>query len=194
MDGEFRFGEILILFAAVFILILLVDVLLRERRKIKEAQQPEAVPTDTKLTEHVEQTAEDLLIVHVIAKNGGYFAAYDLLQAISTTGMQYGPMNIFHYYDEASSGKVSLFNLASATEPGEFDLDHMGDFSCAGLTLFMNMRQVPDPMEAFEIMLVTAEQLADDLEGDLCAAHRMPWNEEIMKYYQDKIMNYQNRV
>ena len=189
MDGEFRFGELLILFAAVFILILLVDVLLRERRKMKAAEPK--LSGETKSPEHF---AEDFLIIHVIAKNGGYFASYDLLQVISTTGMQYGPMNIFHYYDEASSGKVSLFNLASATEPGEFDLDHMGDFSCAGLTLFMNMRQVPDPMEAFEIMLVTAEQLAEDLEGDLCAAHRIPWNEEIMKYYQDKIISYQKRV
>ena len=196
MDGEFRFGVILILIAAVLILILLIDAWFRERRKkIKEELQEPIVihhPPETKTT--VQYILDDLIIIHVIAKQGGHFASYDLLQAISATGMQYGAMNIFHYYLDTSNDKISLFNLASATEPGEFDLNQMGDFSCAGLTLFMNMRQVPDAMEAFEAMLHTAEQLADDLQGDIYTAHQAPWSDEILLQHHEKIINYQRIV
>ena len=66
----------------------------------------------------------DLLMISIMAKPDSRFGSYDLLQAISATGMQFGPMNIFHYYLPAGGNQVSLFSLASATEPGEFDLEY----------------------------------------------------------------------
>lgn len=150
----------------------------------------ETFPTDIK--KEAASSLQDLLVINVIAKNGAQFASYDLLQSISATGMQYGAMNIFHYYEHTSMGRFTLFSLASATEPGEFDLNHMGDFSCAGLTLFMNIRQVPDAIDAFEIMLDTAEQLADDLGGELQAGPYIPWSNEIKQQYQKKVLMYQN--
>ncbi len=133
--------------------------------------------------------ANDLLVMSVLAQTGCHFAAYDLLQAISATGLRFGEMNIFHYRE---AGEV-LFSLASATEPGEFDLDHIGDFSCDGLTLFMNMRETADPQHAFELMLATAEQLAEDLDGELRAWHRTPWSDEILKQYEQKVLQYDSR-
>jgi len=135
------------------------------------------------MTDHV----GDLIIINVIAKPGQHFASYDLLQAISATGMRFGAMNIFHYYSKVAMDKKTLFSLASATEPGEFDLNRMGDFSCKGLTLFMNLHQVPDRGEAFALMLSAAEQLAEDLRGELQTGSREPWNDEIRQQYQTRI-------
>jgi cell division protein ZipA len=135
--------------------------------------------------------ARNLLVMNVFAKNNHQFFSYDLLQAISATGMQYGEMNIFHHYQLTSEGRVSLFSLASATEPGYFDIDRMGDFSCAGLTLFTNLKDVPDAKVAFELMLKTAEQLADDLDGELRANPRTPWNDTVLNQYQQKVARYQ---
>jgi cell division protein ZipA len=130
---------------------------------------------------------EDFIIISVIAKPNQPFASYDLLQTISATGMQFGAMNIFHYYSPFTMDKKPLFSLASATEPGEFDLNQIGNFSCRGLTLFMNLHQ-PDKMNAFTLMLETAEQLAEDLQGELRTAHREPWTNEIKQRYLDKIL------
>jgi cell division protein ZipA len=138
------------------------------------------------------QAKSDLLVISVFAKSDDQFASYDLLQAIAATGMQFGEMNIFHYYAEDELGhKITLFNLVSATEPGDFDLDRMGEFSCIGLTLFLSLSQVPDPQQAFERMLTTAEQLADDLDGELRAGHRMPWNDDVLNDYLRKVAHYQ---
>lgn len=131
----------------------------------------------------------DFIIINVIAKNGGYFASYDLLQAILATGMQYGSMNIFHFVEDSPRGKITLFSLASATEPGEFDLNNVGNISCAGLTLFMNIARVPDPGDVFVLMLETAEQLAQDLNGELRAAPNIPWSDDVFHHYENKIVN-----
>lgn len=131
--------------------------------------------------------AGDFIIINVIAKPGQHFASYDLLQAISATGMQFGAMNIFHYYSKVAMDKKPLFSLASATEPGEFDLNRMGDFSCKGLTLFMNLHPVPDKGEAFALMLSAAEQLAEDLQGELQSGNREPWSNEIKQQYLTRI-------
>ena len=117
------------------------------------------------------------------------FASYDLLQAISATGMQYGAMNIFHFVEDSPRGKLTLFSLASATEPGEFDLNNVGNLSCAGLTLFMNIARVPDPGDVFVLMLETAEQLAEDLDGELRAAPNIPWSDDVFHHYENKIVN-----
>jgi cell division protein ZipA len=130
---------------------------------------------------------DSLLVISVLAKPNQSFVSYGLLQAISSAGMQFGEMNIFHYYLPTLQGKVTLFSLASATKPGVFDLNKMGGFSCAGLTLFMDMKNVPDPEQAFELMLSVAEQLADDLDGELRAGQKNPWNNETLNQYRSKV-------
>jgi cell division protein ZipA len=130
-----------------------------------------------------------LLVISVLAKSGQTFASYDLLQAISAAGMQFGEMNVFHYYLPTLTGKITLFSLASATKPGYFDMDNMGNFSCAGLTLFLDIQSVPDPEQALDLMLKTAEQLVDDLDGELRAGQKNPWTEETLQSYRRKVMS-----
>lgn len=131
----------------------------------------------------MENTIPDLIIIHVVAKPNQHFASYDLLQAIAATGMQFGAMNIFHYYSPSTIDKKPLFSLASATEPGEFDLNNIGNFSCNGLTLFMSTNQVPNQMKAFTLMVNAAEQLAEDLQGHMLTGSRELWNNDTTKHY-----------
>lgn len=140
------------------------------------------------MTIDVGNITQDFIIINVVAKPNQPFASYDLLQAITATGMQFGAMNIFHYYSPSSMEKKPLFSLASATEPGEFDLNQIGNFTCQGLTLFMNTRQQMDTKKAFTLMVETAEQLAEDLQGELRAGSRQPWNEQIKQQYLEKMV------
>src|SRR3990167_3842499 len=111
----------------------------------------------------VHHVPENLFILSVMAKPDAHFASYDLLQAISHAGLQFGEMNIFHYYQTTVNGKTKLFSLASANKPGDFDMNNIGNFSCTGLMLFMNKTDVPDPQQTFKLMLDTAEKLTEDL-------------------------------
>ncbi|MES2217033.1 MAG: cell division protein ZipA [Pseudomonadota bacterium] len=135
--------------------------------------------------------ADDFLILTVTAKANHKFASYDLVQSITATGMQYGDMNIFHYAVPSEQGSQTLFSLASATKPGDFNLDRIGDISCSGLTLFTNLPAVANPELAFELMLKTAEQLADDLDGELRADTRAIFTAETLKRYHLKVAQHQ---
>jgi cell division protein ZipA len=153
---------------------------------VKEVLKPQTTTTVKR-----KEIGSDLISIYVVAKNGGKFASYDLLQAISATGMQFGEMNIFHYYSNTGFARKALFSLASITAPGDFDLDRMGTFSCAGLSLFTQLGDVPNPQQAFELMLKAAEQLADDLDGELRASPRTLWNNEVLSQYQHKVLEFQ---
>ncbi len=155
-----------------------------------EMAEPEAVIEKPVKPVHSAASQDSLLIMSVMAKPNNRFASYDLLQAITTAGLQYGEMNIFHYYQQTMTGKTTLFSLASANKPGDFDLNNMGDFSCTGLVFFMDIARLFDPQNAFRLMLETAERLAEDLEGELRADPRTPWNEKKVWQYQQKIMQY----
>lgn len=150
-----------------------------------ENQTKENIKIDTK-----ENPYDDLLIISVMARPGAVFSSYDLLHAISAAGMQFGEMKIFHYYLPTEGGRLTLFSLASATKPGHFDLDKIGDFSCAGLTLFTNLREVPDPEEAFELMYSTAEQLAEDLDGELRGEQFIPWSDITLQKLQERVLQF----
>lgn len=133
-------------------------------------------------TSHFEQ----LLVIHVMAQSEQSFMGYELLQALLTIGLRYGDMHIFHRYQSYKGSMRLLFSLASATEPGTFDLNNMGGFSCRGLSLFMNLNHLKyDAHEAFELMWETAQQLAYELGGDIYNDIRQPLgSEELAKYRQ----------
>jgi cell division protein ZipA len=151
---------------------------------------PEDEQPVVSLQDHAEPKAsdDDIIIISVLAKPPEQFASYDLLQAIAATGMKFGDMNIFHYYDSTDAGNVTLFSLASATNPGTFDLNHMGDFACVGLSLFMNKKMVLHPRQVLLTLLEKAQQLAEDLNGELrIGTERTPWNEEIIQNYLNQM-------
>lgn len=130
-------------------------------------------------------SSDDLIIMSIVAKPGQAFVGYDLLQAISATGMKFGPMNIFHYY-ASEHETIPLFSLSSMTEPGEFNWDQIGSFTCTGLSLFMNMR-TNNSEDIFALMIATAEQLADDLDGQLFYGQSIPWNDDILEQLQNQL-------
>jgi cell division protein ZipA len=130
---------------------------------------------------------EDLVVVHIKAMPGKTFVGYGLQQALASAGLQFGEMSIFHFYEEMTSRQTILFSVASAVEPGIFDLQRMGGFSTPGLSLFMTIANCADPLTTLNQLLETAHQLADDLGGQLYDQHH--------KLFTDKtIAEYRNRV
>ncbi|MDR3490890.1 MAG: cell division protein ZipA C-terminal FtsZ-binding domain-containing protein [Gammaproteobacteria bacterium] len=135
---------------------------------------------------------DDLMVINVLAKRGQVFASYNLLQTLLACGLQFGDMNIFHYYSPAALGREKLFSLASVTEPGEFDLDKIGEFSCRGLSLFTRLSVVSDPLMAYDLMVKTATQLADELDGALYTATHVPLSHDLIQKFRLSVS--QNQV
>ena len=115
---------------------------------------------------------DELLLIYVAAGAKGQFMGYELMQSLMAQGLQSGPMNIVHRYDE--EGRV-VFSVASATGAGTIDLTNMGDFATPGLCLFIYPQKSVRPRHAFNEMVDCALQLADELDGQVLDQHREPW-------------------
>lgn len=116
------------------------------------------------------------IAMHVMAKPGMQFSGYDLYQSLTSAGLTYGEMKIFHRYAERTekTQKV-LFSVASAVNPGHVDLDNIGAFSTIGLTLFMDFAKQKTASASFQMMLNTAKLLAEDLDGVILDNSRQTW-------------------
>lgn len=120
----------------------------------------------------------------------GEFAGYELLQALLANGLRFGKQHIFHRYADKAGESDVMFSLASATKPGTFDLQKMGSFSTPGLSLFIILTEMSDPLKAFDDMLETAYQLADDLNGALLDSKRQPLTRETISTWRKQVKHF----
>jgi cell division protein ZipA len=125
-----------------------------------------------------------LVILYLMARPGQKFIGYELLQALLAAGLRFGDMSIFHRYQQPTGQGLTLFSLASATEPGTFDMNKMGAFACQGLTLFMNLTGPEHNLAALETLLNTTQQLADDLQGVIMDDRRVTLSPERVIQFQ----------
>ncbi len=130
---------------------------------------------------------EDLIVLHIKASPGKTFVGYGLQQALSSAGLQFGEMNIFHCYEDVAGKKTILFSVASAVEPGIFDLQRIGAFSTPGLSLFMTVANCANPLKTLNQLLETAQQLADDLGGQLFDQQHKPFTDETIETYRHRV-------
>ena len=134
------------------------DVSTESRRERTEVPQEEAPAPDR------------IIALHVMSQEGERFNGFDLLQAFTNTGLQYGEMEIFHRMQEGSD--VPVFSLANAVEPGVFDPAAMEETNTPALLMIMTLPHRMDALEVFDDMLDTARKIAEELNGRLCDDHR----------------------
>ncbi|WP_133406392.1 cell division protein ZipA [Parashewanella tropica] len=157
--------------------------------------EEEAIPTVENVSEakQVEEEPQelpdpyDVLVLHVVAKEGEELRGAELLPSMLTVNFKYGDMNIFHRHENpAGTGNV-LFSIANMVNPGTFDPDNMEQFSTPGIVLFMRLPCHGDALRNFSTMLNSAEQLADDLGAELRDGERLPWNDDKKQDYIRRI-------
>jgi cell division protein ZipA len=127
---------------------------------------------------------DNYIILQLMAHNLRPFQGYELIQTLTSAGFHYGKMNIFHFYANPLTKKELLFSLASAIEPGTFDLSNTGEIVCPGLCLFMSIYKVKSVLAAFDLMWETAQILTQDLGGILCDRQFQPIDDPTRYYSQ----------
>ncbi|MBA2648225.1 MAG: cell division protein ZipA [Legionella sp.] len=137
------------------------------------------------------------LMMFLLAKENRQFAGYELLQTVLACGLRFGEEYLFHRHQLANGQGPVLFSLAAATPTGIFDLQNIGAFSVRGLCLFMKPSDNPGiDSERFSIMLDTARQLSEGLDGLLLDDKQKPLTtERIDRYMKDlQILDYEPQL
>ncbi len=107
----------------------------------------------------------EIIAINVLARSDARMNGSDLLEIFVRNALRYGDMKIFHRIEPAS--KEVQFSVASAVEPGIFDLSAMEHFNTPGITLFMTMPGPGKPLDVFDDMLAVAKDLSSSLGAEL---------------------------
>ncbi|MBA2654873.1 MAG: cell division protein ZipA [Gammaproteobacteria bacterium] len=157
------------------------------------AQKPTAVKkhSEPSVTKSTKSAIEEIMYFTIAAKPNKPFVGYELLQALLSAGLRYGAMNIFHRHEDYNGNGKILFSVASASEPGTFEISRMGGYSGKGLMMFLRLSSNKDLMLAFETMLDTAKQLIEDLDGEILDDERKILSPEKIEKLKKKISEFE---
>lgn len=125
--------------------------------------------------------------VNVVANNSEGFSGPSIEQVARHHGMRFGAMNIFHMKNKRSAGCRHLFSMANLYEPGEFNPKKLDSFHTKGLTLFMSIPCVYEPVRVFEGMIKTGQGLCQILGGRLLDQDQRPLTDEGLSVIRQQI-------
>ncbi len=130
---------------------------------------------------------EELIVVlAIMAGPGKQFSGLDILDTLLANGFVHGDMSVFHYYHD-SADRQPVFSLASAVEPGTFDMNTIEALRTPGLSMFMQLPGTLDARTAFESMLEKGRVIATDLQGELCDETRSVLTMQTIGHLKEEI-------
>ncbi len=107
----------------------------------------------------------------VMAPRKRLFIGADIRLAAEEAGLQLSATGLFERYLTTELYGIRgtpVFSLAHLRKPGSFDLKTLASLSTPGLLLFSNLPGSLDSIEAFDLLILTAYQLARRLSGSIC--------------------------
>ncbi len=120
----------------------------------------------------------NLIQLSIVSPTEGGFGGEDIFDVLNGVGLEYGNLQIFERLD---SNRLVDFAVANIVNPGIFPKTDLTDFSCPGLSFFMQPRKVDHPSEVFEDFVRTFNFVALKLGGDMIDNQRQPLTDESLQ-------------
>lgn len=153
--------------------------------------QPEAPSlVETVSEEEKARPRPDRIVALRLVPRGEELPSERAVTALRNAGLEHGRYAIFHR--QLGSNREG-FSVASLTEPGSFDLDHLGDSTIAGLSFFVVLPGNGDPVARFDAMVETARALSVELAADLFDERGSSWSSQRERYLREELIEYRHQ-
>ncbi len=127
----------------------------------------EAVPVGGQTARLPRHEDAHVYSLNVVARAEQGFAGDDLLRTLLGCGLRFGDMDFFHLTEMTEGTPTIQFSVANMMQPGVFDLEGMESLSTKGLMFFLTLPGPQNMTRAFDLMLQTAQTVAESLGGDV---------------------------
>jgi cell division protein ZipA len=135
----------------------------------------------------------EVIVLNVHCSGEEPFVGTRLFDSMEQNGLKYGEMDIFHRHSDLSgSGKV-LFSVANMMHPGTLAHDDPATFTTKGISFFMTLPCYGPADQNFKLMLKTAQQIADDMGGNVLDDQRNLITPDRLSQYRDQIRDFKLR-
>ena len=154
----------------------------------RQAQETANQAPTTRQQETPEISDNDLLIIHIVPRQGGRFQGGQLLDCLHSARLDFCPdKQIFVRRNEHDKHRDKLFSVVQMQEPGYFDLHNMGTQNFKGITLFYLLNNTSDPSSSLEEMIKAAKLISFKLNGELLDGKRQPLTLQGIDLYRHRV-------
>ncbi len=111
----------------------------------------------------------------------------DVVVAAEKAGLQFGDMGIFHRLASGKADEGPVFSMANMVKPGSFDMSKLDDLRSPGVTLFMTLPGPLPALDAWEMLLPTAQRLAELLDATVLDEERNALGRQRIAHLRDEL-------
>ena len=153
-------------------------------------QEPASLVTTVSAAERARPGPDRVVTLRLIPR-GAELTAERAVIALRNAGLEHGRYAIFH---RPLGANREGFSVASLTEPGTFDLDHLDEGTIAGLSFFVVLPGAGDPVARFDAMVETARRMSVELAADLFDERGSSWSSQRERYLREELIEYRHQV
>ena len=136
---------------------------------------------------------EKIVTLRLVAAQQAAFPGDKLALGLRSVGMRHGKFGIYHRYDGDDEDRI-VFSAASLVEPGSFDLSNIREQNFPGISLFMVLPGPREGVQAFDLMMAAARELAQALNGELLDESGSTLSIQRERYLREEIIQYQHGI
>jgi len=152
---------------------------------------PAELAPEPKPSKAAQSALDRVITLRLIPRGNDELSTERAVVALTGAGLKHGKYGIFHR--EGDEGEPA-FSVASLTEPGSFDLEHLQGTTIAGLSFFVVLPGTGDPVARFDAMVETARALSVELAADLHDERGSSWSVQRERYLREEIIEYRHQV
>lgn len=130
---------------------------------------------------------ERIVTLFVAMRPGDTLAGSDVVVAAEKAGLEFGDMGIFHRLASGKAGEGPVFSMANMVKPGSFDMSKLDGLRTPGVTLFMTLPGPLPALDAWEMLLPTAQRLAELLDARVLDEERNTLGRQRIAHLRDEL-------
>lgn len=136
---------------------------------------------------------ERIVTLFVAARTGRTLAGSDVVVAAEKAGLEFGDMGIFHRLASGKADEGPVFSMANMVKPGSFDMSKLDTLQTPGVTLFMTLPGPLAALDAWEMLLPTAQRLAELLGASVLDEERNALGRQRVAHLRDELRAWDRR-
>jgi cell division protein ZipA len=130
---------------------------------------------------------ERIVTLFVTARSAQAMAGSDLVVAAEKAGLVFGDRGIFHRMLAGKHEQGPIFSMANMVKPGSFDMSQLDSVRTPGVTLFMTLPGPLPALDAWEMLLPTAQRLAELLDAQVLDEGRNTLGRQRIAHIRDEL-------
>jgi cell division protein ZipA len=139
------------------------------------------------------QKIERIVTLYVASRAERPMAGSDIVVAAEKAGLEFGDMGIFHRLVSGKAEEGPVFSMANMVKPGSFDMSRLEELRTPGVTLFMTLPGPLPALDAWEMLLPTAQRLAELLDASVLDEERNALGRQRIAHLRDELRAWDRR-